>query len=394
MRLSAGEIVTIPSPIDVHVHLREPGGTEKETIQTGTYAALRGGYQAVFDMPNNPGRNETWTEERLDQKIHLGEQTAQTNIGFYAGVDLANPSLDQFAGMVRKAAGLKLYMGHTTGNTKEFTLDDARESIDEWINLAHRANIMPPILLHAREGIGLETAQYIARQEYKVHWCHISSETEAQHAAGLTAQYPELYTGGVTPHHLTMTSRNADYQQGWNGARMQPPLGAEVDADALLHAYNQGNIQILETDHAPHTSADKVRAERENPQGHTDVDCVTCFGVSGIEFVLPVMMSLVQRGKTDLERVVDSLYDQPIKMLGLQRGTGKQNVTKLRIEPFVIGEDDMHGKSRNTPYVGWTGWAKVVEVARDGQTLIADEEPTDIAHRRRILRYNSEVEAA
>lgn len=361
--ISSGAIIRIPSPIDVHAHLREPGGTTEETIASGTLAAAAGGYQALFDMPNNPGGNETLTEERLDEKVKIARDTAYIDTGFYAGVNLEDPAFDEFPALTGKAAGLKLYMGHTTGNTVERDFDDAGQVIHEWILQSRRIGKRPPILLHAREEVGAETARYIAEARYPVHWCHISTATEVDAARTLSHDFPEHYTGGVTPHHLTMTQRNADFQQGWNGARMQPPLGSEVDADKLLDAYNRGHIQILETDHAPHTQFDKLRAEARNPEGDTEADCVTCFGVSGIEFVLPVMMSLVQRRKTSLERVVDSLRAQPMKMLGLKEDPNFSWTTELQIHPYTITEAHIIGKSSNTPYVGWTAWAQVVEEA-------------------------------
>lgn len=363
MSLSAGEVIQIPSPIDVHMHLREPGGEDKETIESGTSAALAGGYQAVYDMPNNPGR-PTWTEARLDEKLVIAEKTSHTKIGFYAGADLEDPAFGEFPDMVQKAAGLKLYMGHTTGNVREHDLDTARPVIDAWVKACRDGNRVTPILLHAREEVGSQTARYVARLEHPVHWCHISTGSEVIQAEQLSHLYPEFYTGGVTPHHLTMTERNASFQQGWNGARMQPPLGDEVDAERLLWAYNEGDIQILETDHAPHTPQDKLAAESDNPIGETDPSCTTCFGVSGIEFVLPIMTSLVRRRLTTMDRVVDSLYNKPIKMLNLVRlGTitlDKQ--TSLLIEPYTITDRDIVGNSRNTPYIGWTASARVLGV--------------------------------
>ncbi len=375
MSFSPGEIITIPSPIDVHAHLREPGGEEKETIESGTYAALAGGYQAIFDMPNNPGGNETRNEARLDEKYEIAKNTAQIDFGAYAGVDFENPAFEEFPALVSKAAGIKFYMGPTTGNTKVYNLDTARPTIDRWVDEARKIGEQPPILLHARGDIGYETADYIAGEKgYPVHWCHIASATEVGHARYLTKMFPELYTGGVTPHHLTMTSRNADFQQGWNGARMQPPLGEEVDADALLQGYNEGIIQILETDHAPQVPWEKMNAEAQNPQGETEEGCVTCYGISGIEFVLPVMMSLVQRDIVDIDRLVDSLYTQPARMLGLKAVGGA--MTTLEINPYVIQPEDIIGKSQNTPYIGWTAWAQVQARAR---------------YQARILRYGSAI---
>lgn len=391
MSFRPGEVITIPSPIDVHAHLREPGGEDKETIASGTLAALRGGYQAVYDMPNNPAPHQTWSLEKLDEKIAIAEATAVTNIGFYAGVDLSDPDLDELGMMASETAGLKLYMGHTTGNTIRHGFETARPAIDEWMRAAKERRILPPILLHAREETGAETARYIGEHNYPVHWCHIASETEVRYARALTKDFPRVYTGGVTPHHLTMTSRNADFQQGWNGGRMQPPLGSEVDADMLLRAYNDSDIQILETDHAPHSREDKLRAETHNPSGNTNPDCVTCYGVSGIEFVLPVMMSLVQRRIITMNRLVDSLHDQPIKMLGLQKMAYLQGAqTDLIIGPYVIESDEIVGKSRNTPYMGWTGWARVGKVSLNGTVQLGGGEVTKTAQTR-VLKNGSHI---
>lgn len=389
MSFSVGESITIPSPIDVHTHLREPGGAHKETIESGTYAALHGGYCAVFDMPNNPGGMETHTESRLDQKSKIALETAHTNIGFYAGVDLDNPQFQQFAGMIRKAAGIKLYMGHTTGTVMEHDLDVARPSIDRWIEESTHIKGEPPILLHAREEVGEETARYIASQGYPVHWCHISTLSEVRAVQKLSQEYPDSFSAGVTPHHLTMTQRDADFKYGWNGARMMPPLGLDVDGDALLDAYNKGDIKILETDHAPHTSAEKVRAESENPEGYSGVDCTTCFGISGIEFVLPIMMSLVQRKKITIDRLVDSLHTQPARMLGLIASEQTAQTT-MQVEPYILDESDRMGKSKNNPYVGWTAWATVTGVRVDGVQRLSRAESNQ-ANNVRILRTGAAV---
>lgn len=367
MSIEAGSTITIPSPIDVHAHLREPGGEDKETIYTGTTAALHGGYQAVFDMPNNPGR-PTVTEERVQEKEEIAANSANTNIGFYAGVNLLDPDLDALRRMHGRVAGIKFYMGHTTGNTTEVDLEVARPVIDFWSELNVKEGATSPILLHAREEVGAESAEYIAKEKaQKVHWCHLSTADEAIYLANLRKDYPELVFGGVTPHHLTMTSRDADFKYGWNGARMMPPLAEEADAEALLRFYNRGDINILETDHAPHTEDDKIRAETQNPQGHDGVEDATCFGVSGIEFVLPVMMSLVARRKIELERLIDSLHAQPAKLLGLIATEGYSETT-LSINPYVLEEEHIKGSSLNTPYVNWTAWAKVIEVVVGNRT--------------------------
>lgn len=391
MAFSVGETITIPSPIDVHAHLREPGGETKETIESGTYAALMGGYQALFDMPNNPNGMQTWSERRIDQKVGIARVDAYTNIGFYAGVDLEEPALEEFAGMVRKAAGLKISLGMNTGNTRMQYLEDARDSIDGWIKESRDSgqNVSPPILLDAIEEIGVETATYIAQQGYPVHWCHLSTSTEAKNAGILSRIYPEFFTAGVTPHHLTMTRRDADFKYGWNGARMMPPLRGEVDGEALLYAFNKSQIQILETDHTPHSAEDKQRAEEENPEGFADSDdCTTCFGVSGIEFALPIMMSLVQRKRLSMERLVEGLYDEPARMLGMV--ATRRATTEIVVRPYEISGDDRQGMSRNNPYVGWTAWGKVSRVTFDGK-IKQDNGRVMQKGGNRILRAGAEV---
>lgn len=351
------ETMTIPSPIDVHVHLREPGQEWKETIATGTRAALRGGYQFVADMPNNA--KPIYTLDLLQEKQGIMAHSSNVHVGAYQGQNILDPDFDEIRRMMPYSIGSKFYMGPTTGNIHELTLEHARPVVDTIITEAQRLGIHHPILLHVREEAGFEMAEYVASQGHPVHWCHVSTESEARYVADLSKRFPEFFTAGVTPHHLTMTQRNANFQQGWNGARMMPPLAREVDAEALLYHYNNGDIQILETDHAPHAHHEKMRAEEENPEGKTDKDCTTCFGVSGIEFVLPIMTALVKRRKITMERLVDSLYDQPMRMLGL-RALEMTSKTTLLLGSYVISESDIVGKSRNTPYVGWTAGAKVI----------------------------------
>lgn len=364
MSLEAGSRIEIPSPIDIHAHLREPGGTEKETIASGTQAALAGGYQAVFDMPNNPNI-PTHNHQALEQKLGIARRTANTDIGFYAGVNLDDPALDEFPAL-SAAAGLKLYLGHTTGNKKEYGLDQSREAIDHWVGHNQAKPQQPPILLHAREGVGAEVADYVASAGYPVHWCHVASASEAADSQRLRQKHGDKFTAGVTPHHLTMTARDADYKYGWMGGRMMPPLGSEADGEALTAAFNAGWLQIIETDHAPHTDDDKLEAETANPTGEDHPDCTTCFGISGIEFVVPIMISLVKRRQIKMDRLLDAIFDQPAKLLGLNT-QNNPNKTTIQIGPHVLEEKDRAGQSRNHPYVGWTAWGRIERVVSRGR---------------------------
>jgi dihydroorotase len=392
---AVGETLIIPSPIDVHVHLREPGGEIQETIETGSRAAEEGGYQAVIDMPNNPRGNETWMAKQVEEKIRIARRTSHTNIGFYGGVDFRNPAFEEVPHLLPKVMGTKFYMGFTTGNANERTLDDVQEYANHWIGEARKLGLWSPILLHARGQAGAETARYIARQGNPVHWCHISTESEVKEVERLNCDFPELFSSEVTPHHITMTERDADFHFGWNGGRMQPPLGEEADADALLYAYNKGIIKILATDHAPHTEAGKLRAEAENPEGINEAGCSTCYGVSGIEFVLPIMTSLVQRGKTTMERVVDSLYTQPVKTLGIPTNSPALAAkTTLEISPYVLDDSHLVGKSRNTPYLNWTAWGRVLSITRNGREIPLGKDRDDPLPHDEVRIFKAQSRAA
>lgn len=353
------ERVTINSPIDVHTHLREPGTNKSETIESGTYAARAGGYQAVFDMPNNPGR-PTHSEERLIEKQTIAARDSHVDIGFYAGIDLTDPDIDQIPRMIGRAAGLKLYMGETTGNARTYTLDDAREIIDLWTSQAKEHQLHAPIIFHAEGAIGAQAVRYTINKHHHAHWAHLSSAKEAEYAKRFTKYYSEYFTSEVTPHHLTMNQINAD-QYGWPGGRMMPSLKREFDRDAILKAFADGDIQILGTDHAPHPLASKLKAEHDNPHGHTGVDCTTCYGISGIEFALPIMMRQVQLGRVTLDRLQDAVYTQPLRMLGI-KAADMTATTTLKIEAYRIEKGDLQGGSDNTPYINMMAGAKVVKV--------------------------------
>lgn len=375
MAYSRGEKIEIASPVDVHSHFREPGGEEKETIATGTTAALFGGYVLTSDMPNNVG-HETWTEERVIEKQTIAARTAMTDFAVIAGHDFLNPRISEYSGMIPLSIATKGYFGHTTGNTRSVTIDDPDvwTAYSVWTNEAREAGYDTPHMLHAENEVGYFAAKRIMKElGAKVHWCHVSSGHEINYVEKLKKEFPDRFTSGVTPHHMLMTARDADMQRGWNG-RMIPTLKPEVDADKVLNAVATGIVDIIETDHAPHITERKLEVEALNPEGHTDVGCETCFGVSGIEFALPMLTRLVQNGKMSLERLEDALHTQPLRMLGLE-GRYKNAKTTLHFEPWQITEKDLKGRSSNTPYLGNIASSRVVAVTVNGQNRLMTKRP-------------------
>lgn len=156
---------------------------------------------------------------------------------------------------------------------------------------------------------------------------------------------------------------------------MMPSLKSEDDMEAITDAFAKGYIQMVGTDHAPHSDEAKLDAERENPHGHTGEGCTTCFGVSGIEFALPILMRSVALDRFSMERLQDAVYDQPLRMLGL-KASQLTAMTTLEIDPWKITADDIMGDSENTPYVNMIAGASVVNVTgRNKQKHIFGAQP-------------------
>ncbi len=264
----------------------------------------------------------------------------------------------RFGKMLPLIIGTKSYQGTTQGNVGTYDLSHPGlyANLTTFAEMSKRAGLWQPLALHAREEIGYDTAEFMLRKfGIPVYWCHVSTGTEVDFAEKLQREYPDKFFAEVTPHHLTMTHIDARTHYGWAGARMQPPLGKEADFEKLLWGFNKGILATIGTDHAPHPEANKINAEEQNPQASEEDGCVSCYGISGIQFVLPVMFALIQRGETSYERVVDALHTQPYRVLGRKPRNAR---TFIEIGQHRIGEEDMHGASRNTPYVNWTGWRK------------------------------------
>lgn len=355
---------TLRSPIDVNINLRDPIEYSKHlasNMESGTRAAAAGGYQAVFDMPNNPGV-ETHNSTRVDLKTGIARRGSAVDFGCYLGFNMrfvASWSMQQMADAMPNVAGLKLDMTEIENRKYSFDLEHSKPIIDFWISEAEKQNFHAPILINGIGRAGMAATEYIALQGQFVHWCHLSTAEEVEHARYMNQNYGEFFSAGVSPYHLTMTRRNAEFQQRWNGARLQPELGSERDADALLEAYNDGDIHILESLHTPCTTERKMYVEKNNPDASKKSEGFISYGVSGIEFVLPVMIAMIKAKQTTYDRVEESLYTQPKRMLGLADDSMNRH-TIVDMNPDVIQTSHIESGALNTPFVGWTGGGQVI----------------------------------
>lgn len=333
-----------PGFIDVHVHLRDPGATQKEDYDTGTRSALAGGFTYVIDMPNNP--TPTISIERLNQKKQLASQKAHCDIGFHYGTDGNNLDTFETAAGDSEVFGLKIYCNHTTGT---LLIEDHKK-----LEKVFAAWMFPkPILVHA-EGEQLEYALVLAKKyTRRLHVCHITQAIEVDMVRKAKKEGISV-TAGVTPHHLYLTHK--DVERLGSFGIMKPPLGTAQDQSALWSGLLDETIDIVESDHAPHTKEEK----NGNPPP---------FGVPGLETTLGLLLLAVHEKRIPEELVPAVLYDRPRKIFSLP----EQLNTYIELdakEPYSMGEFGFQTKCGWSPFTGVTLYGRVLTVVLHGKEVM------------------------
>lgn len=332
-----------PGFIDVHVHLRDPGATGKEDFRTGTKAAVAGGFTFVLDMPNNP--TPTITPERLEEKVMLAHEKAVCDVGFHYGTDGHNTTSLAAAAASPNVFGLKIYCNHTTGNLLLQDLALLEGVFEAWES-------DKPVLVHA-EGTELAAAIALARlYGRRLHVCHISQaiEVELIRRAKRTKQN---VTAGVCPHHLYFIDTDVKRLKGYG--IMKPPLGTATDQDALWEGLADGTIDVVETDHAPHTKQEK---EAKTP----------AFGVTGLETAVGLVCRGIKEGRLKPGALTKLLHDAPSQIFRLPA----QPNTFVELDPekpYVIS-GPYHTKCGWSPFDGMEAFGKPRNVVLRGRTLL------------------------
>ncbi|MFA6999897.1 MAG: dihydroorotase family protein [Candidatus Paceibacterota bacterium] len=338
----------IPGLIDIHVHLREPGSTHKEDFYTGSRAAIAGGFTFIVDMPNNP--TPTISRVRLEEKVNLSKSKALCDIGFHFGTNGKN--IEEFAYAIESpnVFGLKVYCNHTTG---EMLIEDSKLLEDVFSNW----NSTKPILVHA-EGEQLAKALVLGdKYKRRLHVCHISQKSEVEMIKEAKRNGQEI-TAGVTPHHLYFTNEALEKMKGY--AMMKPPLGLDEDRDALWAGLKDSTIDMVESDHAPHTKEEK----QIGVDGRS-----RAFGVPGLETTLGLMYKAVQDGRITSEDVVKFLYTNPKKIFNIP----DQNDTYIELDPklpYIAGENGYESKCGWSPFQGMTLYGKPQTVVIRGEKIL------------------------
>ncbi len=329
--------ITLPGLIDPHVHLRDPGQTHKEDFLSGTSAALAGGFATVLDMPNNT--EPITTLARLEAKIAGASQQVVSDIGFHFGT--LGDNFAEFPKVIDKVTGLKIYLNVTTGN---FIIDK-----DKLLDIYEAWPGTKPILLHAEDDVSDLVWSTLQAVPKPTHICHVSSQAELEFVikakdAGLPISC------GVTPHHLFLSDKDAERLGAYG--RMKPFLKPKKDQDFLWRHLDY--IDVIESDHAPHTRAEKAG---DNPP----------FGVPGLETTLPLMLTAEAEGKLTRTQLVDRLHVNPARIFGI--ATDDSTHIEVDMAEYEITNDGLQTKAGWTPFAGRHVVGKVSKVILRGQTV-------------------------
>lgn len=316
-----------PGVIDAHVHMRVPGMQHKEDFATGSMAAIAGGVTTFLDMPNTVP--PTISKKMLAEKRSLVEGQSLADYGLFFGA-----TDDNFAEIqdVRNIAGVKVYMGESTGRLIVRT-DAAMENLFSYGKY--------PIVVHAEEqgclerfarematagGVGgtisgaavhsavrpsecareaVKRALHMAKKfEARAHIAHVTSRDELEFIEKFKS---DRVTCEVTPHHLLFDI--GDYERLGNRLKVNPPVRAHEDCEALWKALNDGVIDVIASDHAPHLLSEK------DATSYGDVPA----GVPGVETMLPAMLDAANRGLVNLDVLARALAANPARIFGVPR---------------------------------------------------------------------------
>lgn len=362
----------LPGVIDDQVHFREPGLTHKEDLRTATRACAKGGVTSFLEMPNT--KPETITVERLHDKLALAATKCLVNYGFYIG---ATPDNVAELRAAQRTPGIKIFIGSSTGNL----LVDQQESLERIF-----AETTLPICAHCEDEATVranaaalnggkeyadhsrirdEKAAVIAtqraidlafRHNHRFHVLHVSTAAETE----FLRDHRGLITAEACPHHLFFNTN--DYARLKSLVQMNPSIKSPADNVGLWKALNDGRIQVIATDHAPHTLEEKDRPYPQSPSG-----------LPAVENSLALMLDAVHRGLCTVEQVVSWMCDAPARVWDI--------VNKGRITPgydadLVLVDLAKSATVRNHEQAtkcGWSPWDGVTLTGWPVRTFLLGE---------------------
>lgn len=347
----------LPGIIDDHVHFRDPGLTHKEDLHTGSLACAAGGVTTFLEMPNTIP--PTTTQEILNAKLDIAASKSVVNYGFYIAASTEN--LDELKKATR-TPGIKIFIGSSTGNLlvddqealeaifAETTLPITAHCEDEATVRANQARIeaagytghQDHSKIRNHEAARIATARAVdlaRRHKHRFHVVHVSTADEIE----LFADHGNLLTAEACPHHLFFNV--GDYDRLGSKVQMNPAVKTKADNEGLFAALLDGRIQVVATDHAPHTLEEKDQPYPKSPSG-----------LPAVENSLPLMLDQVHQGNCSLEQVVSWMCDAPARIWDM---VGKGKIEEGYDADLVLVDLNRVATVRNENQktkCGWSPW--------------------------------------
>jgi dihydroorotase len=355
----------LPGVIDTQVHFREPGLEHKEDLESGSRAAVMGGVTAVFEMPNTDP--QTTTPEALADKVERGHHRMHCDFAFWVGGTHENASVVAELERLPAAAGIKVFMGSSTGSL--LVEDDA--GVAEILRRTRRRvafHSEDEALLRERRSLRIEgdprshpvwrspevalacteRLVRIARETgARIHVLHITTADEME----FLRDHKDVTSVEVTPHHLTLVAPEC-YERLGSYAQMNPPVRDEAHRAGIWRGVTQGVADILGSDHAPHTREEKDKVYPNTPSGMT-----------GVQTLVPLMLDHVNAGRLTLERFVDFTSAGPKRLFGV---AGKGRIAAGYDGDFTIVDLKRSETIRNGWIASKCGWTPYDGIAVTG----------------------------
>lgn len=355
----------LPGLIDTQVHFREPGLTHKEDLEHGMKAAALGGITAIFEMPNT--KPLTTTPEALQDKLDSAARGGWTDYAFYFGGTAANATQLQEWENLPGVCGVKIFMGSSTGDLlcasdEEVTavLRNGKRVVaahaeDEMMMIENKKTIlgdsndvrMHPVWRSVESCVSATSRLVrLARESgRRVHVLHISTADEME----ILKDHRDIASVEVLANHLTLHAPEC-YERLGTRAQQNPPIREKHHQDALWKAIDEGLVDILASDHAPHTLDEKAQTYPASPSG-----------TPGVQTLVPIMLNHINQGRLTLERLVDMMAEGPHR---IHRIAGKGRIARGYDADFTIVDLKRRHTFTNAEQASKCGWTPF-----DGVTL-------------------------
>jgi dihydroorotase len=385
--IEAENKILIPGVIDDQVHFREPGLTHKADISSESKAAVAGGITSYMEMPNTSP--PTTTNALLKEKIEIAKRSSFANFSFYLGA--TNDNLSELAAAdPLTVCGIKIFMGSSTGNMlvdDEATLRSifSRIKLPVAVHCEDEATIQANTLAHKRKfgedlpiimhpAIRSEEACYLSSsyavelaREYgtRLHVLHISTERELKLFDSITPVEKKNITAEVCIHHLWF--EQSDYAKLGTKIKWNPAIKTHRDREALIRAVNEGTIDVIATDHAPHTLGEKSNSYFNAPSGGPMV-----------QHSLVAMIELVKKGRITLEKIVEKMCHTPATIFGINdRGYIKEGYFADLVlvdmdSSWTVSRENILYKCGWSPMEGQTFSSRVTHTIVNGLIVYED----------------------